>query len=298
MRVIGRDGHAFTGKVAIVTGGASGIGAALGRALLDLGAHVVLADVDGEGAELAATTLRDRAPTGRGSVEARPLDVRDTAAVQALVTETAAHHGHLDLLFNNAGISIGGESHAMAPEHWRRVIDVNLTGVINGVIAAYPLMVEQGDGHIVNTASAAGLAPAVMTAAYTASKHGVVGLSLALRPEAAHHGVRVSVLCPGAVETAILDEPPPADLPPVPAGTPSAREYMRILGLQPRPAEATATVALRGVARNRAVITGDASTRAVWYLQRLAPAAVDAIGRFAAHRLRREMAAHPTRTNG
>ncbi len=281
----------FAGKVAIVTGGASGIGAALGEALLTAGAHVVLADTDGDGAERIAESWRGRARTN-GSVAAHTLDVRDAVAVQALVDATVSEHGRIDLLFNNAGISIGGESHTMAPELWERVVDVNLVGVIHGVNAAYPVMVGQGDGHIVNTASAAGLAPAVMTAAYSASKHGVVGLSLALRPEAALHGVRVSVLCPGAVDTPILDQLPPADLPPLPVGTPTGREYMQILGLKPRPAAATARVALRGVARNRAVIPGDATTRAIWYLQRLSPAAMDLGGRFSARRILRSMREH------
>ncbi len=284
----------FREKVAIVTGGASGIGAAIGAALVARGAHVVLADVDGPAATATAARLQDRVPVRDGSAIGRALDVRDSDAVQALVAGVAEAHGHLDLVFNNAGISIGGESHTMASEVWRRVIDVNLTGVINGVTAAYPIMVGQGHGHIVNTASAAGLAPAVMTAAYSASKHGVVGLSLALRPEAAQHGVRVSVLCPGAVDTPILDQAPPADLPPLPDDTPTGREYMAILGLKPRPPDATARTALRGLERNRAVIAGDALTRAIWYLQRASPAAVDLIGRVTARRVLDAMARPPS----
>ena len=279
------DADPFREKVAIVTGGASGIGAAIGAALFARGAHVVLADVDGPGATATATRLHDRASAHAGSVTGRAVDVRDGDAVQALVTGVADAHGHLDLAFNNAGISIGGESHTMAAALWRRVVDVNFTGVVNCVTAAYPIMVEQGYGHIVNTASAAGLAPAVMTATYSASKHAVVGLSLALRPEAAQHGVRVSVLCPGAVDTPILDQAPPADLPPLPDHTPTGREFMAILGLKPRPPEATARAALRGVERNRAVIPGDAMTRAIWYLQRASPAAVDLVGRVTARRV-------------
>ena len=101
---------------------------------------------------------------------------------------------------------MGGSTHELDSSHWDRIIDINIKGVVNGVLTAYPLMVAQGDGHIVNTASGAGLAPAVLTVAYTTTKHAVVGLSTALRPEAALHGVRVSVLCPGAVDTPILDK--------------------------------------------------------------------------------------------
>ena len=158
--------------------------------------------------------------------------MRDAVAVQALVDEVAVRHGRLDFMFNNAGIVIGGRTDEMSREHWDRVIDVNLKGVVNGVVAAYPLMVSQGHGHIVNTASTAGLAPAVLVAAYSASKHAVVGLTGALRPEAARFGVRVSVMCPGAVDTPILDAGPPADLPPLTSPVMTGREYMAAVGLR------------------------------------------------------------------
>ncbi len=204
----------YAGNTAIVTGGASGIGKALGAELFAQGAHVVLADIDGAAAESAAKMLADANGHATGSIVGRSLDVRDEAAVHALVDEIVARDGHLDLMFNNAGLGIGGQTHEFHKEHWNRIIDVNINGVVNGVLAAYPLMIEQGHGHIVNTASAAGLAPAVLTAAYTTTKHAVVGLSTALRPEAAAFGVRVSVLCPGVVETPILDKAQPSDLPP------------------------------------------------------------------------------------
>ena len=119
------------------------------------------------------------------------------------------------MLFNNAGVALGGPTHELTAAHCDRVLDVNLRGVINGVLAAYPRMVGQGHGHIVNTASAAGLVAPPFVMAYAAGST-VVGLSLALRPEAALHGVRVSVLCPGAVDTPILDrglDPGPAEAP-------------------------------------------------------------------------------------
>ena len=140
----------FAGKVAVITGGGSGIGAAMAAELRRQGATVVTADVKG------------------GDVE---LDVRDRAAVEAAVERVITDHGRLDLLFNNAGISMGGETHRMDPSYFDRIIDVNLRGVVNGVMAAYPRMVEQGHGHIVNTASMAGLAGTPMVAAYSMTKH-------------------------------------------------------------------------------------------------------------------------------
>ena len=277
----------FAGKTAIVMGGGSGIGTALGAELVSRGAHVVLADIDGATADAAAKALAGRVSPS-GSISAARLDVRDLAAVRAVVDDVASSHGRLDLLFNNAGISMGGNTNDLEEAHWDRIIDVNIKGVVNGLLAAYPLMVAQGEGHIVNTASAAGLAPAVFTVAYTATKHAVVGLSTALRPEAALRGVRLSVLCPGAVETPILDRGAPTDLPPG-ANAMTAREYLRIVRLSPMPADRFARRALRGVARNKAIIVVPGSARAVWYLHRLSPAAVDHIGRYTARRVLRKL---------
>jgi NAD(P)-dependent dehydrogenase (short-subunit alcohol dehydrogenase family) len=192
-------------------------------------------------------------------------------------------------MFNNAGIVLGGRTHTMSGEHWDRVLDVNLKGVVNGVIAAYPLMVAQRHGHIVNTASTAGLVPAVMVAAYSASKHGVVGLSGALRVEGSTVGVRVSVICPGAVDTPILDNDQPDDLPPLTAATMKGREYMATVGLKPIPPERFAHAALQGVARNKGVIVFPASAKAVWYLQRFAPGLVEIAGRRTARQINKKL---------
>ena len=109
-------------------------------------------------------------------------------------------------MFNNAGISIGGETEELTLDHWNSIIDVNIRGVVHGVHAAYPLMVRQGSGHIVNTASMGGLMAAGLLTSYVMTKHAVVGLSLALRSEAAAHGVGVTAVCPSAVDTPILDK--------------------------------------------------------------------------------------------
>ena len=114
--------------------------------------------------------------------------------------------GRLDLMFNNAGITWGGDTELLTLDQWNAIIDVNIRGVVHGVAAAYPLMVRQGHGHIVNTASMAGLAAAGQITSYVMTKHAVVGLSLALRSEAAGRGVGVLAVCPTAVETPILDK--------------------------------------------------------------------------------------------
>ena len=276
----------YAGQAAIVTGGASGIGRALGAWLVAHGAYVVLADLDGDGARAAAERL---AAAASGSIVGVALDVRDRDSVEALVSEVAGRHGALDLMVNNAGIALGGQTHLMPPEHWDRTIDVNLRGVVNGVVAAYPRMVAQGHGQIVNTASMAGLAPTPLTVAYTMTKHAVVGLSTTLRPEAALHGVQVTVLCPGAIETPILDKGPPADLPLSPAGTLTSRQFLDMMRMRPMAAERFADQAMRGIARNRAIVIVPRSSRGLWYLQRASPGAVRAVGRLLARRVLRAL---------
>ncbi|HVO30971.1 MAG TPA: SDR family oxidoreductase [bacterium] len=188
----------YKDSVALLTGGGSGLGVAMAKELLARGAaRVVLADVRPEAAAAAAKELGDRAT-------AATLDVRDLTAFRALVDDVAKREGRIDYFFNNAGTGTFGTAERHLPEDWKLVLDVNLYGVVNGVQAAYPVMMRQGFGHIVNTASIAGLLPTPLLIAYTTSKHAVVGLSRALRLEAAHYGVRVSVLCPGPVRTPLL----------------------------------------------------------------------------------------------
>lgn len=282
----------FAGRSAVITGGASGIGRAVGANLRAAGAHVVLADLDGAAADSTAEELEGNNRHEGGSIKGVALDVRDRDAVRSLFETVAAQHGGLDLLFNNAGISLGGPTEDMTGPYWDRIIDVNLVGVVNGILAAYPLMVAQHRGHIVNTASAAGLLPAPFAVAYTTTKHAIVGLSTALRPEAAAHGVQVSVLCPGMVETPILDGTPPADLPARTSTALTGRAYLEVGGMSPMSADDLARRALRAVARNRAIIVIPAKVRAGWYLGRLSPPAIDAFGRFTARRVRKAMAEH------
>jgi NAD(P)-dependent dehydrogenase (short-subunit alcohol dehydrogenase family) len=255
----------YEGAVVIITGGASGLGRALGEELARRGADVVLADLQTEVAEEVAAGIRKAG----GKARAVGLDVTDFGAVRALVGQVVGSAGRLDYLFNNAGIVIAGEARHYELEDWNRVIDVNLRGVIHGIQAAYPVMQRQGFGHLVNTASIAGLVPLTGLLSYSASKHAVVGLSTSLRVEAAVLGVRVSVLCPGAVETAIVGGGKFGKVlqPPLP-------EVQRRLWARGRPISPGrfAREAVAAVARNKAIIVIPWWWKLLWWLYRLSPA--------------------------
>jgi NAD(P)-dependent dehydrogenase (short-subunit alcohol dehydrogenase family) len=248
-----------------VTGGGSGIGAALVRALAARGAAVVIADID----ETAAKSVADHVAAGGGDVSTVVLDVRDSAAVSDLVNNVAAERGALDLIFNNAGIAVGGLVEELTLDHWDRVIDVNIRGVVHGVHAAYPVMLRQRHGHIVNTASLAGLVPGPGLAPYAAAKHAVVGMSLSLRAEGASRGVKVSAVCPGFVDTPLLGRVNP-DLPQTETGA-NVAALARVLG-RLYEADRLAQDVLRGIERNKALIVAPRSARVAWRMTRYAPA--------------------------
>ena len=199
-------------QVAIVTGGASGIGLALSTALVQRGWHVVLADLQ----DVVAKEHADRLTTlGPGSAVGVRVDVRDADAVTRLVGSTHAERGRLDLMVNYAGIGLEPvEPEELELVHWDRISDTNLRAVIHGCQAAYPLMLRQGHGQILNVASVAGLIPSPgQMAPYATTKFGVVGLSRALRAAGADHGIRVTALCPGFIDTPLLDGAWPEGLP-------------------------------------------------------------------------------------
>jgi len=254
-----RPASIFKSKVAVITGAGSGIGKGLAEELASRGAYVVISDINTERVQ----KVSDDIVRLEGKVTALTLDVSDYAAVKKMIDNTVTTHGRIDYIFNNAGIAIGGPAKDFSIDDWRNVIDVNLNGVVYGVAVAYPIMVNQGFGHIINTASIAGLAPLLGTASYVTSKYGVVGLSNALRIEGAEHGVKVSVVCPGYVRTSIFNDSKNINI-----------DRQNLKALPDRvgvTSEECAKIILSGVERNDAFIVVTLFAKFLWALNRISP---------------------------
>jgi NAD(P)-dependent dehydrogenase (short-subunit alcohol dehydrogenase family) len=190
----------FGGKTAFITGGASGIGLALAQAFAKEGMKVMLADVETGALEQAVAGLRDAGADVRGI----HCDVADAGSVERAAQATFDAFGHVHVLCNNAGVAAAGGIDNISVENWRWVIDVNLMGVLHGLASFLPHIRKHGEGgHIVNTASMAGMSGGLGFSPYTASKFAVVAMSEGLSMQLKPYGIGVSVLCPHFVRTAI-----------------------------------------------------------------------------------------------
>lgn len=209
------------GQVAVVTGSASGIGRALALAFAERGMNVVLADIDEHGLVNVADEI---AATGR-DVAVVPTDVTDFDAVEALAAVAVDRFGTVDVVCNNAGIAHGIRPvWEIAADEWQRMLAVNVWSVIHGIRAFVPRLIAQGSGHVVNTASMAGLTTVPQLADYVVSKHAVVALTESLRADldATSSGVGATVLCPGPVQTPMADQLASGRRPPSPPIDPTA----------------------------------------------------------------------------
>lgn len=253
----------FDGKVVFITGAASGLGRALASALTKRGAVLLLADIDADLLERTAWALGGEA----SDVHVFTLDVRKSSNWEHVSAEVYQRFDHVDYFFNNAGVAVAGLLRDTTLEDWERLFDVNVLGVVRGVDAFYPRMRDQGYGHIINTASIAGLVPSSLMAAYSASKHAVVAFSETLRAEAESDGIHVSVVCPG-----ILDTPM--------AHTTELRgsgNVESVLAQQPTPpfaVDQAVAQLLKGVERKRGIIVIPREANALWKLYRGSPEAM------------------------
>ena len=241
----------FKGKAVVVTGAASGIGREIALAFARRGARLAVADID-------ATRLQGTGEELEGmgaEVHVHVVDVADAEKVESFCEAVYSDMGRVDVLCNNAGIGMGGRFEDITLEDWEWIVGVNLWGVIYGCHYFYPRMIAQGGGgHIVNTASGAGLAPLPLMTAYCCTKYAVVGLSETLRAEAALHGIGVSAICPGIVDTPITratklcsgtDRSTPQEL---------QERIVRIYARRGYTPDRVAAAVVRAVERNRGVV--------------------------------------------
>ncbi len=257
-------------RTVIITGAASGIGKALAERLARRGDHLVLVDIDQDALIDVAQAVHSVAQARGGSARVEHADCRDAARIEAIVADTWQRHGRVDVMVNNAGIGLGGATEELTVEHWQRVFDVNISGVMHGVVAAYPRMLAEGSGQIVNVASLAGLFPAPYLAAYSASKHAVVGMSLSLAAEATGTGVSVTCVCPGFTDTPILDSTGPQDLPQTSMAT-GARGYAAGIPGGLYDVESLAADIERGIDQRAAMVVTPRAARWMWRLMRVSP---------------------------
>ncbi|WPW20198.1 SDR family oxidoreductase [Streptomyces sp. HNS054] len=275
-RAGGRYADRFGGRLVLVTGAGSGIGRATALAFAEAGARVVAVDRDTGAALRTAGEARAR---GAADAWAETADVADEQAVEKLAERVTAAHGVVDVLVNNAGVGLGGAFLDTTTEDWKRVLDVNLWGVIHGCLYFGRRMAERGQGgHIVNVASAAAFQPSRALPAYGASKAAVLMLSESLRAELAERGIGVTAVCPGFVNTGITST---ARF----AGTDAAeerrrrRKAARLYGLRNYPPEKVAAAVLRAVVRDQAVVPVTPEARAAYALARWLPGAARRVAR-------------------
>lgn len=272
----GKYADRFGGQLVLVTGAGSGIGRATAFAFAEAGARVIAVDRD---AEAAVRTAEQSRLTGASEAWAETVDVSDEQAMKKLADKVAAEYGVVDVLVNNAGIGLGGSFFDTTPEDWRKVLDVNLWGVIHGCRLFGRQMAERGQGgHIVNTASAAAYLPSRALPAYSTSKAAVLMLSECLRAELAGQGIGVSAICPGFVNTNITST---ARFAGVDAEEEKRRQKRtaRLYGLRNYPPEKVADAILEAVVHNRAVVPVTPEARGARILSRLAPGALRTIAR-------------------
>ncbi|MGW3095844.1 SDR family oxidoreductase [Streptomyces sp. NPDC001102] len=272
----GKYADRFGGQLVLVTGAGSGIGRATAFAFAEAGARVIAVDRD---AESAARTAELSRLIGAPEAWAETVDVSDEQAMEKLADKVATQYGVLDVLVNNAGIGLGGSFLDTTPEDWKKVLDVNLWGVIHGCRLFGRRMAERGQGgHIVNTASAAAYQPSKALPAYSTSKAAVLMLSECLRAELAGQGIGVSAICPGFVNTNITST---ARFAGVDAEEEKRRQKRtaRLYGLRNYPPEKVADAILRAVVRNQAVVPVTPEARGAHLMSRFTPRALRAIAR-------------------
>lgn len=270
----------LSGTTCLITGAASGIGRATALAAAERGASLVLTDIAADALQRTVDEIR---ALGGTVLAAEALDISDHEAVQRFADAVHAEHGSVDVVMNVAGVSAWGSVTSLRHEHWQRMVDINLMGPIHVIESFVPPMIEAGrGGHLVNVSSAAGLFGLPLHAAYSASKFGLRGVSEVLRFDLRQHRIRVSLVCPGAVATPLVQS---VDLVGVDRSNPRVdREINRFARHAVSPERAAAAI-LRGVERNREMVFTSPDIRFGYLAQRYFPFGYDVVMRLLSRRV-------------
>ncbi|MCX8072496.1 MAG: SDR family NAD(P)-dependent oxidoreductase [Candidatus Binatia bacterium] len=270
------DVRNLTGKTALVTGAASGIGKATALALARRGANLVLCDVDESGLEATAESIRD---LGREAYFQR-VDVASRHDMREFAAAVHERVAAVDILMNNAGVGLGASFRDTTLEDWDWIVGINLMGVVHGCHFFLPQMIARGQGgHVINVSSAAGYVATEPLCAYATTKFAVLGLSEALREELARYGIGVTAVCPGIINTPITRTARLRG----PGATEEARQ--RMVAFYERrnyPPERVAENILKAVQRNRAVAPISPEAWIMYYLKRLSPTLLRSLNRWLA----------------
>ncbi len=262
---VGQGGFmsAFKGKIVVITGAGAGIGKALCEQLAQQGATVIATDINMNDCQAVVDNINKNS----SNAQALKLDVSNAQEVQNLIDKVVNDYKNIDYIFNNAGFGMASEVQDMELQHWQRIIDVNLFGVIYGTTAAYKAMIKQGFGHIVNIASLAGLVGSPTMTAYATTKSAVIGLSNSLRVEASHFGIKVSVVCPGFIQTKIFDSAVNVNI--------TKERLLSIIPFKLLTVDDAARRILSGVTANKAIIVFPFYAKFAWWLTRFSPTLID-----------------------
>lgn len=250
----------FSGKTALVTGAASGIGKQIAIQLGAAGAIVFVTDV-ADGIDTVANEILDRG----GHATPRHVNVADRGQLATVIDEIVREHGRLDMIFNNAGVAIFGDYENVTLDDWDKIIDVNLKGVAYGSKLAYDQMVKQGGGQIINTASVAGLVPVPLQTHYVATKHAIVGMDKTLRIEARRHNISITTFCPAFIETGMFET---ADF----KGGLAGVDAHKMVPVKPLGADKAVERLLEGVAKRKDFVITPFYGRLGWWMERYVPA--------------------------